>query len=469
MIGSARARIIAVLFALAFALSLGLTRVVPFNARTFLFDYRAFACAGAIAGTRDDPYRAEPLRSCEHRRVAFRRDQANLAVPAPLPGYALAPFAVLGRLPNPLGAALWLALSLGGALVAGFALVRLSRLSKTAVWPVLAVPLLAPLILGQLVAVALGALCLCALALERGKYALAAACAWIAMIEPHVALPSCIALALFVPRTRPALAIGAAIALLLSFALLGIGLNIEYLTSVLGAHATSELANEEQYSIAYYLHAIGANDRLAQVLSDAWYVACATLGTIAAHRLALRGAPRALYALLPAALAVIGAPFVHVGQIAFALPAALVLCGRVWPAARAPRLAIAALAIPWGAFGTLVAFAPLVAVAFGTVVAGLFRARPVVATICGLAAAAFIVELALHLSPRPDAAAALSAFRSGTLLAEASWSAYIRNGFHANAALFGWAKLPTYLGLALLLGLTARVALGGPIPGRAPS
>lgn len=318
MIDSARERIVAALFALAFALSFAvMAHNSVLDSRSLLFDYHAFACAGAIAGTRDDPYRAEPLRSCEHRQVDFRRDLTNVAVPAPLPGYALAPFAVLGRLPNPLGELLWLGLSLIGALGAGLALTPLSRLPKTTVWAALALPLFwSTIVFGQLLAVALGALCLCALSVERGKYALAGALAWVAMIQPHVALPACIALAIFVPRTRPALGIGAVVAALLSLALLGVGQNIEYFTSVLGAHASSELANEEQYSLAYYLHAMGANDRLALMVADGWYVFAIALGILAAHRLVQRDAPRALYALLPAALAVIGAPFVHI-QLAF--------------------------------------------------------------------------------------------------------------------------------------------------------
>jgi len=463
VIDPARGTIVAALFALAFALSFAvMAHNSVLDSRSLLFDYHAFACAGAIAGTGDDPYRAEPLRSCEHRQVDFRRDLANLAVPAPLPGYALAPFAVLGRLPSPLGELLWLGLSLIGALVAGLALTPLSRLPKTTVCAALAIPLFwATIVFGQLVAVALGALCLCALSVERGKYALAGALAWVAMIQPHVALPACIALAIFVPRTRPALGIGAVVAALLSLALLGVGQNIEYFTSVLGAHASSELANDEQYSLAYYLHVMGANDRLALLLSDAVYVLMLALGILAAHRLVQRSAPRALYALLPPAVAVIGAPFVHIQQITFALPAALVLYGRVSPGARVLRPAIAALAIPWGATSMLTCL-PLVPVAFGTLVADLFRARPIVATAAGLAAAAFIVERAVHYIPGPDATAALAAFGSGRLLAEASWAAYVRNDYHSNVALFMWAKLPTYLGLGLLLWLIARVALGPP-------
>jgi hypothetical protein len=142
------------------------------------------------------------------------------------------------------------------------------------------------------------------------------------------------------------------------------------------------------------------------------------------------------------------------------------LSGRVWPSARAPRLALAALAVPWGALPALLAAAPLAAVAFGSVVSGALRARPLVATIAALAAGAFIFELWLHLTARPDAAAALSGFRNGGLLAEASWAAYIRNGFHSNVALFMTAKVPTYFGLGLLLWLSARAALGPAPPGR---
>jgi hypothetical protein len=461
---SARARVVAALFASAVVASLALSlgRVVPFPMRAFLFDYHAFACAGAIARTPGDPYRAEPLRTCEHRAAPFRKDLARLAVPAPLPGYALAPFAILGRLPGWLGGGLWLALSLLGAAVAGRALIRLSRLPPAVVWSALALPMLTSLVLGQLVPFALGALCLAAVALERGRFGLAAGAVWCAMIEPHVALPAVVALAIFVPRARVAVGIGAAAAALLSLALLGLGTNLEYLLHVLPAHAASELANEEQYSLAYLLHRLGAGDGLALGIADVWYVVAIALGLWLAERLVHRGAPRALYVLLPAGVATIGGPFVHIAQLACALPAALVLAGRVAPRARAPALAVVMLAVPWGAFGSLLAGAPLVAVAVAVLVAELLRARPLVAAVAGLGAAAFVVALALHLTPRPDAAAALAAVKGGGLLAEAAWKAYIANGFHANAALFGWAKLPTLVGLGLMLGTALVAALGTP-------
>jgi len=470
---STRERIVAGLFVVALALSflLALTRAVPFPARTLLYDYRAFACAGRITGTTGDPYRAEPLRTCEHRSglLAGRKDLARLAVPAPLPGYALAPFALLGRLPDAAGAVLWILLSLLGAVLAIRSLTVLGRARARIVWLVLALPLAVALALGQLVPLALGALCLAALAVERGRFGLAAAAIWIAMIEPHVTLPALLALAIFVPRARLGVGIGAIVALVVSLALLGAGKNFEYLTSVLPAHAASELANEEQYSIAYLLHRLGASDLLALRLADLWYLAALATGLAAAQRLVARGAPRSLYLLIPAAFAVIGGPFVHIQQLVFVLPALVVVAARVAPRARALALALVLLAVPWGAFGLLMVATPLVAVVTGLLTYELFRARPLVATLAGLLGAAFIAVLEQSLVPRPDAAAALLGYGDGRLLAEAGWTAYMRSSFHQNVAVFALAKLPTLIGAAFGVALVLRAAIVERRPLAAPA
>ena len=459
---STRDRIATALFALAVMLTvmLAVTRAVPFPARAFLYDYRAFACAGAIVGTDGDPYRAEPLRTCEHRRglLAGRSDLIRLAVPAPLPGYALAPFALLGRLPDALGAALWLLVSLLAGAIATQALIVMARVRARIVWLALALPLALALMLGQLVPLALGALCLGALAIERGRFALAAAAIWIAMIEPHVAAPALLALALFVPRARLGVGIGAVVALILSLALLGFAKNVEYLTSVLPAHAASELANEEQYSLAYFVHLLGVGDVLALRIADLWYVAMLVAGLVVAQRLVSRGAPRSLYVLLPAAFAVIGGPYVHIQQMIFVLPASVVLAGRVTPRARAIALAIVLLAVPWGSFTLLLVASPLVAFVVGMLTYELLAARPLVAMLAGLLAAAFVAVLAQSLAPRPDASAALAAYADGRLLTEASWAAYIRSSFHQNGVLFALAKLPTFAGVAFGLVLALRAA-----------
>ncbi len=465
MVLSTRERIVAGLFLTALALSfvLALTNAVPFPSRAFLYDYRAFACAGGIAGTADDPYRAEPLRTCEHRSglLAGRKDLARLAVPAPLPGYAFAPLALLGRLPGPSGAILWILLSLLGAVLAVRSLSALARARARIVWLALLLPLAVALVLGQLVPLALGTLCLAALALERGRFGLAAAALWVAMIEPHVAFPALLALALFVPRARLGVGIGAIVAFVLSLALLGAGKNLEYLAQVLPAHAASELANEEQYSLAYLLHRLGAADPWALRIADFWYLIALAAGLAVARRLVSRGAPHSLYLLIPAAFAVVGSPFVHIHQIVFIVPALIVVAARFAPRARALSLAIVLLAIPWGAFGLLALAAPFVAFAIGMLTYELFGARPLAATLAGLLAAAFVAMLVLEQSlvPRPDATAALAPYGDGRLLAEASWTAYMRSSFHENVVVFALAKLPTLAGVAFGLALVVRAAI----------
>src|ERR1700686_3270147 len=71
-------------------------------------DFNAFYCAGAALGQGADPYRAEPLGSCERgpRPAWLNRGIPNLAAPAPLPPYALAPFTTLARLPYEWAAAI---------------------------------------------------------------------------------------------------------------------------------------------------------------------------------------------------------------------------------------------------------------------------------------------------------------------------------------------------------------------------
>jgi hypothetical protein len=456
-----RDRIAAALFggALVLTIIIAATRVVPFPARSLLYDFRAFDCAGAVAGSRVDPYRAEPLRRCEHATGNFRPDLAKLAVPAPLPGYALVPFAILARLPFPFAAALWTAVSLLGLTGAGFALCRISRLPGRVVWSALALSAgFLSISLGQVVPVALGALCVAALALDRERYVTAAVAAWVAMIEPHVALPALIALGLFAPRTRIPLGIGLAIAIVASLGLLGLEANIEYLRAVLPAHAASELTNEEQYSLAYALHGLRLPDAVALLVANVSYLFVAAVGILVAQRIVQRGASRSLLVLVPVAFAVIGGPFVHVHQMAFILPAALVLAGSVARGTRALGLALLLLAIPWGTFLPLLSLLPLVALGIGLLAHDILRVRTGLAVAAGLAAAAFIIILAHGLGARPDPSVALAAVSDGRRLAEATWSTYMHSSFHSNVGLFALAKVPTFAGVALFLAVAVRAA-----------
>jgi hypothetical protein len=73
-------------------------------------DFNAFYCGGATAASHHDPYRTEPLRTCENEARGFPPGRGlQFAVPAPLPGYALAPFALLSRMPFRLASFVWVA------------------------------------------------------------------------------------------------------------------------------------------------------------------------------------------------------------------------------------------------------------------------------------------------------------------------------------------------------------------------
>jgi hypothetical protein len=435
---------------LAFSIVLALTRVLPITQAGLFYDFRAFYCAGQAANTGADPYRSEPLRSCEHVVGVFRSDLANLAVPAPLPGFALAPFRLLAYAPYPMAESAWLFLSLSAIVVAAFTLVRLSGLAPGIIWPALLLLEYSSIFLGQVVMISLAALILAALALERRSYALAALAASVAAIEPHIALASIVGLALFAPRTRFALAGLALAGTLLSLAILGINENIEYLHTVLPAHAASEIANEEQYGLAFALHHFGFSVASALRLADLSYVAALVIGLASTRSLVLRGAPVALYVLLPPLFILMSSPFLHIHQMAFALPAAAILRGRVIPNSRLLSFAILLLAVPWGAFAQLLPFLPLVAAIVFILSIELLELRWPTALLMGLAGVAIVLVLVTALVPRPDASAALAPLTNGHLLAEATWKAFIDIDFHSNLSVFTLAKIPTLLAVLLV-------------------
>ncbi len=82
---------------------------------------------------------------------------------------------------------------------------------------------------------------------RRGRARAAALCAAATMIEPHLGLPVCIALAIWMPATRLTLALALALLGALSVAALGWATNFEYFTGVLPAHALSEVTRDTQY------------------------------------------------------------------------------------------------------------------------------------------------------------------------------------------------------------------------------
>jgi len=392
-------------------------------------DFLAFDCGAKVAVTRADPYLTEPLRSCERAALAESglKIIPNFVVPAPLPPYALAALAPLALLTFRDASALWFALSL---LAVGATMVMLRRLTGVPLLIVAVVVLaadgLASVPIGQVVPVLLCALCGAALALRAERPRLAALLTLPLLLEPHVGLPAAIALFVWEPRARRSLLAGAAFVVLLTLAG-GVERNVEYLRVVLPEQALGEgLEFGGQYSLSALLAVVGVAPGLALAAGSASYLLVAAGGIALAGRVGAALHDRATLLLLPPAFAVMGGTYVHVHQMAFALPLLFLLLSRR-PSLRALTvIALIGLAVPWETVSEIPGLGPS------------------------------HVRAASHV----DVRAAMARVSSGSLPAERSWGVWVRSGERDSRT--DWqrflCKLPTWFGLGLLAIATLIVA-----------
>jgi hypothetical protein len=416
--------------ALLYALTVGVLAAFPGKEAWIAepIDFLAFDCAAKVGASGADPYLAEPLRSCERDALweSHIKIVPNLVVPAPLPPYALAIFSILSRLAFRAASGMWFAL---GLIALGATVVLLRKLTNAPILLLAVVLLLADAFasipIGQLVPLVLCALCGVGLALRAERPALAAALTLPLMLEPHVGLPVALALFVWEPRARRPLLVVAAVLGVLSLSE-GFGRNFEYLRVVLPAQARGEgLEFGGQYSLSALLAALGVGASLALALGTASYVAMMAAGIALAGRLAKNLEDRSLVALVPPACVVFGGTYVHIHQMAFALPLTLLLVMRR-PRLRALTVAaLFALAIPWETLGEIPGIGPA-------------------------------HKSAHHI----DIAAQLARVSAGTLPAEEAWGVWVRSGERDSRT--AWErfefKVPTWLGLGLLLGAALLVA-----------
>jgi hypothetical protein len=229
-----------------------------------------------------------------------------------------------------------------------------------------------------------------------------------------------LALAVWVPRTRATLALGAGVLAVLSVAFLGLATNVEYATHVLPVQAATEgLEFSRQYGLSAVLLALGVPAHVALALGTASYVATASFGIVIARRSArVAGAP-ALFAYLPAAFVLFGGAYVHIAQMAAAIPLALVLWSRGGRLGRYGAFATVCLAIPWQTL------------AVSPEIAALFPARG-------------------YIDPTPLLARAAG----GGRLAQDAWAAWIATTVdrdHRTVLEIVLCKLPTWAGLLVLV------------------
>jgi len=419
-------------------------------------DFNAFYCAGAALDEHANPYLNEPLGSCESapKPLDLYAPPPHLVYPAPLPGYALAVFGALARLPYGAAALLWVVVLCAACWVAVRATYALAGGSLAAVSAAYAVGSgYAALCLGQVAALAIAGIALAAFAARRERPWLAAAAIALAAIEPHVALPAGLSLFAFFPRARLPLVLAALGLTALSLGSLGIARNIQYFHEVLPAHVYAEQLNDKQFSLTYVLRRLGAGAAAARALGEASYVLMLALGLVQARRLARAGGDAAFLAAIPPLFAVAGGPFVHVFQIGAALPAAFLLHAEAARGRATLGIAIVLLAVPWVQFanvGTI--FALMVPLAAGICCFGLVSPSPWrIGLVAGGAIALLAALETLLTAAPPMPAAAFAAHWQPQALAEESWALYMATYGSFDEGLNTLAKLPTWLGLAVLI------------------
>jgi hypothetical protein len=288
--------------------------------------FKAFYCAGTAVRERADPYRVEPLRSCE-RRLETTPMPSGYVEPAPMPGYVLAFFALLSALSPKAAAALFALILAAAAVFSARALAAIIPAPSYAVLLALAPLTLLNVAYGEIPPLATLAICASGYYLANRRWHAAGIAAGLALVQPNVGLPAALAVFIFARQSRVALlATGAALAAT-SAAVLGISANVEYLTRVLPMMADAEIVASDQYSLSRLLYVLGAPVGVAMLVGKLWFAFAAMAGILIAGRWSA-GSRRELLALLPPAAVTLFGIYLHDIQVIIALPAALFLAAR---------------------------------------------------------------------------------------------------------------------------------------------
>ena len=292
-------------------------------------DFRAFYCAGDTVARGADPYRIEPLRSCERRMTAKMGLQLfpGIVIPAPLPPYALALFALVSRVPFVNAVCMWFALLLASTIATAIALRKDTGASLAGIVAIVALCAFDAMLLGQPMPIVVVLAIVAARATAHRQMWLAAAALALGMAEPHLILPAFLALALFRSDLRVPLAVCMAVFALPSLAFGGIHAYVEYFGIELPLHAVSEIHSlETQYSLTTFLWTfLGVSDRVALRTGQLDYVATLVLALFVAKRLSDRFENPRLLVYVPTAFTVFGGMYDHLYDFAIVIPAAITL------------------------------------------------------------------------------------------------------------------------------------------------
>jgi hypothetical protein len=418
-----------------------------------LYDFQDFYCAGTALDERGDPYRYEPLHRCEHsvNTTPGYRSDPNRVVPAPVPPYDLPPFAFVAHLD--FGTARVL---MATAIIAMFLLAVAGLALSGVPLDIAALALAFPagyllLDAGQIVPFALVALVWCGVALRRGNDVLAGVLGTLVAIEPHLGLPVVVALLVAVPRSRIAVIVTAICLAIVGEIATGNAIFSEYLFRVLPAQAGAETSYLYQYSLTYVLSTAHVPAPLALALGDLSYALTAVLGIAWGRRLAIHVGQRALIVFIPAATILLGGSYMHMIDLAMAVPAAALLSVSLPARSRAAAaIAVVLLSVPW--IGVWITKKLFLAALF---VVAVLSAR----LLGGVAAFALVAIVAITIygfELRPPAGfAATTPPVAPDDLAQTAWAAYAAQ-LHSDAWAWLAIKVPTWCALIGIVAVAAR-------------
>ncbi|GAC1405385.1 MAG: hypothetical protein NVSMB64_10150 [Candidatus Velthaea sp.] len=294
------------------------------------YDFLAFWCGAKAVLAGANPYLNQPLHACELTHApAFFLQYPNVTVPAPLPPYALALFAPLALVPYVLARGLWWAFIVVCVLLQARFIQRLTGRNYAFGLIACGFAMTAPIILqGALAPLPVLLLTAGAYALRNKRWSSGSALIGAAMIEPHMALPACLAVFFFLPKTRVPLVLLGGVAAALALIAVGPHVLASYFSDVLPVHALSELDNLGQDSLTAVLHRLGVADAAAIHAGGLQYAAFVALGIALGGRLLRQEKDAAWTVVVPAAFAMIGGEFIHLSEVSMAIPLAAVFAVR---------------------------------------------------------------------------------------------------------------------------------------------
>lgn len=445
-------KVLAAVWIAVLSLSLAIIILLHHESRV---DFVAFYCAGRTVTQHADPYKQSPLHACEEGITEKGIFGTNVTVPAPLPPYALVPYAAVSLVDFRTAVLLFVGASF---LATAIACILCARMTNAPL--LLVVALSAPTVWdnwlkGQPVPISFLAIVLSGYFLTKGRDRSAALAALGSLIQPQIGLAVCASLFLWRPRSRMLLTVSGALLIAVSIAAVSLPTAVEYVSEVLPLHAQSEARWITQISAVSPLVLFGVPVRTALTIAFAQQTVTTVFGILVAGLFARERRAVEMIAWFPALAAALGGTYEHGNVLLVVLPAALVIARIVGTPAAYAALCGALMTWPFLPDFTMPMFIGLSLFTIA-VLGGMRFYQAFLAPVGIVLVAAAYAQLNHGLLPAPSGIQVL-----GAAYAEISWSQFVdavNPLLSAQMAAFTL-KLPAWLGLGGLFWLAAKRAL----------